>query len=157
MPSVCKNTTVIKIIEVIYFIDSFTAENNNGKSLRKNMFCVSLVPTPLDQIKKIKICHMVASEHPEVIEGRRRLIATDVIDYGEEAEDCSIDNYDADFDEEDKSGLVDVGVRTGVTQSGRGEVEEVQRVMKSSSLLSFMLKTHKYTVVFQLIEASCSS
>ena len=92
-----------------------------------------------------------------MIEGRRRLISTDVIDYGEEAEDCSIDNYDADFDEEDKSGLVDVGVRTGVTQSGRGEVEEVQRVMKSSSLLSFMLKPHKYTVVLQLIEASCSS
>ena len=35
---------------------------------------------PLDQIPNIKICHMVTSEHPEVIGGRRRLIATDVLD-----------------------------------------------------------------------------
>ena len=28
------------------------------------------------QITKIKICHMVASEHTESIEGRRRFIAT---------------------------------------------------------------------------------
>ena len=33
----------------------------------------------LDEIPKIKICHMVAKEHPEVIEGRRRLIAMDVL------------------------------------------------------------------------------
>ena len=26
---------------------------------------------PLDEIPKIKICHMVAKEHPKVIEGRR--------------------------------------------------------------------------------------
>ena len=33
----------------------------------------------LDQIPKIKICHMVASEHREVIELRRRFLDTDVI------------------------------------------------------------------------------
>ena len=46
----------------------------------------------LDQIPKIKICHMVASEHPELIEGRRRLIATDVLESEEAADDGSIDN-----------------------------------------------------------------
>ena len=38
---------------------------------------------------------MVVSEHPEVIEGRWRFIVTDVLDYGEVAEDSSIDNYGA--------------------------------------------------------------
>ena len=44
------------------------------------MFCLSLVFVPLDQTPKIKIFHMVESEHPEVIEGRWRLIVTDVIE-----------------------------------------------------------------------------
>ena len=34
----------------------------------------------LDQIFKIKICHMVASENPEVNEGRRWLISMYVLD-----------------------------------------------------------------------------
>ena len=58
---------------------------------------------------------MVASEHPEVIEGRRRLISTDVIDSKETAEYGSIDNNVSDSDEEDESGLIEVGVITGVT------------------------------------------
>ena len=53
---------------------------------------------PFDQIIKIKICHMVISEHLEVIEGRRRLIAMDVLDSEEEAEDGSIDNDGAGLD-----------------------------------------------------------
>ena len=59
---------------------------------------------PLDQIPKIKICHMVTSEHPEVIEGRWRLIATDVLDSEEAAEDGSVDNDGAASDEEYDSG-----------------------------------------------------
>ena len=35
---------------------------------------------PLDQIPQIKICHIVASECPKVIKGRRLLITTDVLD-----------------------------------------------------------------------------
>ena len=46
----------------------------------------------LDQTRKMKVCHVVASEHPVVIEGRRRFIATDYLD----SEDGSIDNYGAD-------------------------------------------------------------
>ena len=53
----------------------------------------------LDQITKIKICHIFASENPEVIEGSWWLIATDVIDYEEAYEDDSIDNYGASLDE----------------------------------------------------------
>ena len=34
----------------------------------------------LGQTPKIKICHMVASEHPKVVEGRRKLISMDVLD-----------------------------------------------------------------------------
>ena len=66
----------------------------------KNEIILSLIFfIPLDQIPKIKICHMVASEHPEVIEGRRRLIATDVPDSEESAEDGSIGNDGAASDE----------------------------------------------------------
>ena len=61
---------------------------------------------------------MVASEHPEVIDWRRWLIATDVIDSEEVYEDGSIDNDGADLDEEDDSGLGEVGLITGVTKSG---------------------------------------
>ena len=68
----------------------------------------------LDEITKIKICHMVAKEHPEVIEGRRRLISVYVLDSEEAAEDATINHYDAAFDEEDGSGLVG----TGVTKRG---------------------------------------
>ena len=60
---------------------------------------------------------MVASKHPEVIEGRRRLIVMDVLDSEESAEDGSIDNYGAALDEEDDSGLGEMGVITGITQS----------------------------------------
>ena len=60
---------------------------------------------------------MVASKHPEVIEGRRQLIAMDIIDSEESAEDGSIDNDGAALDEEDDSGLGEMGVITGITQS----------------------------------------
>ena len=83
---------------------------------------------------------MVANEHPGVIEGRQRFIATGVIDSQEEDEDGFIDNYGADLDEEDESVSVEEGVRTYFTQSGTEEVEEVQRVFRFSSLSSYMLK-----------------
>ena len=97
--SVWKNATIIKIRELIYVIDSFTAETPNVNSLWTKRNILSIIYfVPLDQTARIKICHMVASEHPDVIEGRRRLIATNVL-YSEEAsEDGSIDNYGADFD-----------------------------------------------------------
>ena len=60
----------------------------------------------LNEIPKIKICHMVAKEHPDVIEGRQRLIAVDVLDSEEADEDASIVHDDAAFDEENGSGLV---------------------------------------------------
>ena len=65
---------------------------------------------------------MVASEHPEVIEGRRRLIVADVPDSEEASEDGSIDNNGADSYEEVYSGLGEAGVVTGVAQSGTEEV-----------------------------------
>ena len=61
---------------------------------------------------------MVASEHTDVNEGRRRLIATDVIDPEESYEYGYIDNDGAASDEEDDSGSGEVGMRTGVPQSG---------------------------------------
>ena len=45
-----------------------------------------------DEIPKIKIFHMVANEHPDVIEGRQQLIATYVLDSEEKADYGSIDN-----------------------------------------------------------------
>ena len=53
---------------------------------------------------------MVATEHPEVIEGRQQFISVDVFDSEEAAEDASINHDDAALDEEDGSGLVGVGV-----------------------------------------------
>ena len=66
---------------------------------KNKMFCLSFVFFTLEQTTKIKICHMVATEHPELIEGRRRLIATDVIDYEESVEYGLIDNSGSDQDE----------------------------------------------------------
>ena len=49
-------------------------------SLRGKLFLSLIRFVPLEHTPKIKIFHMVASEHPEVVEGRLRLIATDVLD-----------------------------------------------------------------------------
>ena len=59
---------------------------------------------------------MVESEHLEVIEGRRWLVFTDVLDPDEVAEDDYIDDYGDDFYEEDESGLGDADDSTGVTE-----------------------------------------
>ena len=83
---------------------------------------------------------MVASEHTEVVEGRRRLIFTDVIDSEDASEDGSIYNYGAASDEEDENGLVYSCGRTGGTQSVTEEVEEVHQVVKYSYVFSYMLK-----------------
>ena len=89
----------------------------------------------LDEIPKIKICHMVAKDHPEVIEGRRRLIAVDVLDSEEAVEDASIIHDDAPFVKEDGSGLVGAAVTP--------EVQDMQKDLNSSSLSSYMLKPSK--------------
>ena len=99
--------------------------------IKNKMFCLLFIFS-LDEIPKIKICHMVTKEHPEVIEGRRQLIYVDVIDSEEEAEDAAIDYDDAALDEEYGSGLVGEGVTE--------EVRDIQKALKSSSLSSYMLK-----------------
>ena len=75
---------------------------------------------------------MVAKKHPEVIEGRQRLINVDVIDSDEAYEDASIDHYDAYLYEQDESGLVGAGVIE--------EVGDMQKALNYSSILSYMLK-----------------
>ena len=65
--------------------------SHNGQ---RKMSCLLFV-FYLDKITKIKICHMVAKDHPEVIEGRRRLIAVDVLESEETAEDAYIVHDDA--------------------------------------------------------------
>ena len=66
----------------MYVIYRFTTKTPHGKSPWTKRNVLSLIRfVPLDQIPKIKKCHMVTSEHFELIEGRRRLIATDVLDY----------------------------------------------------------------------------
>ena len=60
-----------KLIEVMYIIGCFVVDALNGKSIWMKQNVLYLIHfVYLDQIPKIKICHMVASEHPEVIEGR---------------------------------------------------------------------------------------
>ena len=53
---------------------------------------------------------MVAKGHPEVIEGRQWLIAVDVLDSEEAAEDASIDHDGDTLDGDYGSGLVGAGV-----------------------------------------------
>ena len=100
----------------------------NGKSTRKKHNVLSLIRfVSLDQIPKIKICHMVASEHRKVIELRRRFLDTDVIDYEEVYEDASIDNGCADLYEEVESGPGEGCVIAVVPQSGIEEVKEIKQ------------------------------
>ena len=74
-------------------IDCFTAETPHCKSPLTKRNVLSFIRfLPPDLIPKIKICHMVASENYEAIEGRWRLVATDVLDSEEAAEDGYIDN-----------------------------------------------------------------
>ena len=79
-------------------IERFVEEAPPGKSPRTKDFFVSRQFFSLGEIPKIKICHMVAKEHPEVIEGRRRLIAVDIIESEEAAEDASTDHDGDDLD-----------------------------------------------------------
>ena len=58
-----------------------------------------------------------------------------VIDYEKADEDGSIDNDGAALDEEYGSSLVEEGVSIGVPESGTKDVEEVQRAVKSASIL----------------------
>ena len=122
--------------EAMCTIDRFFEEDPPGKSPWTQKNVLSLVRFfSLDEIPKIKIFHMVANEHTEVIEGRRRLIAVDVLDSEEADEDASIVRDDDAFDEEDGSGLVG----SGVTE----EVQDMQKALESSYLLSYMLKPSK--------------
>ena len=86
----------------------------------------------IDEIPRIKIWHMVAKEHTEVIEGRRRLIDVDVLDSEEAAEDYYIVHDDAALDEE--YGIYLVGA--GVTE----EVGYTKKSLKFSSISYYTLK-----------------
>ena len=66
---------------------------------------------------------MFVSDHTEVIDERQRLITTGVLDPEDAYEDGYIDDDGADLDEEDKSGLVEAGVSTVVTEVITKEVE----------------------------------
>ena len=86
----------------------------------------------LDERPKINICHMVSKEHPEVIEGRQRLISVGVLDSEEAAEDSSVVHDDDALVKEDGSGLLGASVTE--------EVGDMKKSLKSSSILSYMLK-----------------
>ena len=62
------------------------------------------------------------------------MIATDVFDSEEAPEYFSIDYYSAALDEEENSGLEEVGVIKGVTEVGTKKMEEAQQAVKYSSL-----------------------
>ena len=103
----------------------------HGKSVTSY---VMFVCYSLDQNTKIKICDMVMIKNTEVIEGKRHFIAT--YSYNHEQEiyvglvfvDCT------DWDEEDDSGLVELGVINGVDAVETKGVEESQQAVKATSL-----------------------
>ena len=110
-------------------IDRFTAETSYGRSLcTKQMFLSLFCFVSLDQITNIKICQMVASEHPEVIYGRRRLIDMGVPESEEAYGDGSLGNDGGALDKENKSGYEEADARTGVT-------EAVKKIWKRRSRL----------------------
>ena len=81
MPSLWKNMYVTVRREVMCIIDRFFREAPPGESPWTKENVMSLVCFfSLEEILKIKICHMLEKDHPEVIEGRQRLIAVDVLD-----------------------------------------------------------------------------
>ena len=90
----------------MYVIDQFTTETPYCKSPWTKQFFSLVCFVTLDQIPQIKIFHTVASEHPEVIEGSRKLISTDVLDYDEAAAYGSVDNYGAALDKDYDISLV---------------------------------------------------
>ena len=59
-----------KQIEVMHVIGCFAVDNPHCKSPWTKQFFSLVCFVSIDQIHKTKICHMVASENPEVIEGR---------------------------------------------------------------------------------------
>ena len=70
MPSVWKNMSIPVQREVMCIIERFFDVAPTGKSPWTKENVLSLVRFSLDKISRIKICHMVEKEHPEVIEGR---------------------------------------------------------------------------------------
>ena len=75
-----------------------------------------------------------SKKHPEAIDWRQQLIAVDVLDSEDEAEDGSIDHDDAALDEDDGSGLVGAGVTE--------YVGDMQKSSKYSFFSSYMLKNY---------------
>ena len=97
-------------------IDCFAAETPHVKSPWMKENVISLIWfVSLDQIPNMKICHMVACQHPEVVEGRQCLIDTNIIDPEDTYYYGSIDDDDDALDKEDDSGLGEAGLSTGVT------------------------------------------
>ena len=124
-------------------IDQFYEENPSGKSSWRKKNVLSLICfASLYQTPKVIFFHMVACEHPEVIEDRRRLIDTEILGPDEADDDGYIDDGGDASDEEDESGLVEVGVRKGVNEVEKKGVEDVQQAVKHSSISYYKLKTN---------------
>ena len=68
------------------------------------------------------------------------MIATDILDPNEEVGYGVVDDDGAILDEDDKSGLGEVGVSTVVTKAGTKEVDAVHQAVKADSIPSHMLK-----------------
>ena len=77
---------------------------------------LSLIRFFLDQITKIKICHMVASKYPELIEGTKHLIYMNVFGL-DEADEGGVVDYDApDLYGEGEIGYGESGVSKSETE-----------------------------------------
>ena len=121
-------------------IDRLSTKTPRCKSTQINQKNSLIHFFTLDQIPKVKIWHMIANEHSEVIEVGQLLIATEVLDPEQADQDISIIHYGDLLDEDDDSGLGQAGVRTYVAELVTKEVVEAHQAVKYSSLLSFMLK-----------------
>ena len=76
----------------------------------------------------MKICYIVSSEHPEVIEGGQRLISMEIPGPGEADVYGYIDADGDSSDEEEASGSGEAGVSTGVTKLGKNRWKRCSRL-----------------------------
>ena len=85
--------TCSSIVNVYYC--EFFEEAPPGKYPWTKGNILSLVFFSIYRIPKIKVCHMLAKVNPDMFDGRKQLIAVDVIGSEEAAEDASIGHYSA--------------------------------------------------------------
>ena len=132
MPALWKKMTVETRRRVVDMVDGFVATAVGTESPWRKENVLQLVRfCPLADVPKLRTCYMVAKEHPDVLDGRRRLIASDAV--GEENAEGTGEGNNVDADSEDE------GRETGDVQEPDA-VQDARGQLSLYSLSSYSLK-----------------